>query len=315
MNEVANHELKKELYSKQKGALLVKPLLAVGANGRSLGVLGWWSPKYNDASMVIELMKGSPATEEVQLGVRSPSRSLFLDLLGLSNDEAVRANTLGSRRPASIKKAVLLVDRGFRDCLPALKAAGIRVLHPCLAPKVSTSDANNYRCVTFARQVVERRFGALKLFKALRGRSSVASLQKRILTFELLLRIMDDHGTDMWPVGHTPDHIRARVDRMLKLKTAPNTVFSSVYARQTSSFREETIPAMSGSLVSSTWTVAQKHSYFEKFCNSGRAFAAAKDYLSEAERVGKCVLDRRLDAWSTTCLPDRYTPPYMLPVR
>lgn len=135
----ANNYFQRRSYSGQKKRHLLKPFIIVCTNGRIIDIFGLYGANENDAKLIYNILK---------------------------DDER------------GIKKAVqigdlLILDRGFDDCIEILQHFGYQVRMPAFISngekQLSTKEANQTRFVTKCRWVVEVINAFLKVaFKALR---------------------------------------------------------------------------------------------------------------------------------------------------
>lgn len=126
----SNYHFQKETYSMQKKRNLVKYMMCVTTDGLIVGAYGPFSARKNDASILIEI---------------SNEMGNFFDLL----------------RPGD----VVVLDRGFRDCVKILQNRGLIVKIPAFVGRKSqltTKQANVTRNATKTRFVVEVRNGHVK---------------------------------------------------------------------------------------------------------------------------------------------------------
>ncbi|XP_031622768.1 uncharacterized protein LOC116340428 [Contarinia nasturtii] len=131
-----NYEVQKQSYSNQKKRNFVRIMNCVTTDGTILFVLGPYPASSNDAKVLQSIIQSTNALDN------------------LNADD------------------VLLLDRGFRDCVNLLKEKGFDVQMPALLQRSSnkkqltTSEANRSRFVTANRYGVETRNGHIKtIFK------------------------------------------------------------------------------------------------------------------------------------------------------
>jgi hypothetical protein len=134
----SNYKFQRRTFSLHKGRPLVKPMILVSSTGYILEVFGPYfaDGKNNDANILTSIMRFDA----------SRLRSWLQP-----ND-------------------VLVVDRGFRDCLEMLQDLGLITKMPHFLREGSqhtTSEANESRLVTKIRWVIEAVNGLLKKWKAL----------------------------------------------------------------------------------------------------------------------------------------------------
>ena len=130
-----NSDTQRRLYSGQKKCHLIKPFVIVAENGVIIGIYGPFSATTNDAK-ILEII--------------------------LKDDSALR-NLL-------MKKDVMVLDRGFRDVIKHLEQEyELITLMPCCSQEkqLTTYQANCTRMVTKIRNVIERKNGVFKMYKAL----------------------------------------------------------------------------------------------------------------------------------------------------
>nr|XP_018915633.1 PREDICTED: uncharacterized protein LOC109043056 [Bemisia tabaci] len=134
----SNYKFQRRSFSMHKHRPLVKPMMLVSTTGYILEVMGpfFADAKNNDAAIITSHMK----------------------------------NVSDGLRAWLLEKDVLIVDRGFRDCIGFLEDSGLVVKMPHFLnnQKQHTAvEANESRLVTSVRWVVEATNGVLKTFKAL----------------------------------------------------------------------------------------------------------------------------------------------------
>ncbi|CAF4655771.1 unnamed protein product [Rotaria sp. Silwood2] len=133
----ANNIVQRRTFSIHKGRPLVKPMMIVSTDGYIISAIGPYMADYknNDASMPKHIM--------------------------LNNREGVT----DWLEPHD----VLIVDRGFRDCLPRLSRLGYETYMPAFLKKaekqLTTTEANLTRFVTKIRWVVESANGRIKTWR------------------------------------------------------------------------------------------------------------------------------------------------------
>jgi len=137
----SNYSFQRRTYSLHKGRPLVKPMMLVTTTGYILDVTG---PFLADG--------------------RNNDASIFKSML-TSNSDAFR-NWLH-------EEDILVVDRGFRDCLALLEEMNLIAKMPHFLgagrAQHTAEEANQSRLVTSVRWVVESANGLLKTWKALAG--------------------------------------------------------------------------------------------------------------------------------------------------
>lgn len=125
-----NHTVQKNTYNSHKKRNYVKPMLCVASDGYILCTVGPFMATENDASIMKKILPESiPAMRNFEEG------------------------------------DIMLVDRGFRDCIEEFESSGFEVLMPALAGgnrQLSTIDANRTRLVTKCRIQIEQMNGVIK---------------------------------------------------------------------------------------------------------------------------------------------------------
>lgn len=136
INKSSNHEFQKKTYNAKKKRNFLKIMMCVTCNGTIIYAFGPYPAVQNDATILKSIFERYDAFDHFQ-----------------RND-------------------IILLDRGFRDCVAFVKDKGFDVKMPALLQvsrdkkQLSTAEANNSRLVTAIRFVVEARNGHLKtIFK------------------------------------------------------------------------------------------------------------------------------------------------------
>lgn len=133
----ANNVLQRRLFSLHKNRHLLKPMIICASDGYIISAVGpylsdWYN---NDASITKHIL--------------------------LNNKEEVH--------DWLVEKDIMIVDRGFRDCLDLVNSFGYTTFMPMFLPKsqnkFTTREANSNRFVTALRWVVESVNGRIKTFK------------------------------------------------------------------------------------------------------------------------------------------------------
>lgn len=125
-----NHQFQKQTYNSQKKRNYVKPMVCVASDGTIICTVGPFKATQNDATIMTQIIP-----ENI------PAMRNFME------DD------------------VMLVDRGFRDCVEDFEARGYEVRIPAHArgsQQLSTIEANRTRMVTKCRFEVERINGVMK---------------------------------------------------------------------------------------------------------------------------------------------------------
>lgn len=135
-NKSRNYEFQRNTYSDQKKRNFLKVMMMVASNGKIIYALGPYCARDNDAKILQMIAESTDVFENAH-----------------PND-------------------ILLLDRGFRDCVQFFQNEGFDVKMPSLLQQsnnktqLSTNDANQTRLVTANRFIVETRNGHLKtIFK------------------------------------------------------------------------------------------------------------------------------------------------------
>ena len=132
-----NNRLQRQLYCIYKGRPLVKMMMIVTTKGYIISALG---PYYSDSKNTDSMM-----TKHIFYNNREQVRQWLQD------------------------GDVFVVDRGFRDCIPALEQFGYKTHMPAFLSKserqLTTEEANKTRLTIAVRWVVEARNGQIKQFR------------------------------------------------------------------------------------------------------------------------------------------------------
>lgn len=157
-----NYEFQKRTYSDQKKRNFVKIMMCVTCDGEIIYALGPYPATQNDASILKSIFEETDAFDGLHRG------------------------------------DILMLDRGFRDCVGFLQERGIEVKMPALVQKsksksqLSTKDANKSRLVTAIRFVVEARNGNLKtIFKIFEKAWSTPALKHLLEDVEICAAIIN----------------------------------------------------------------------------------------------------------------------------
>lgn len=132
INKSSNYKVQRQSYTDQKKRNFVKIMMVVTTNGYIAYALGPFKPGQNDAKVLEEI----------------DTKTNVFDML--ENGD------------------IMLLDRGFRDCIDHFKAKGLDVKMPALLQRsankkqLSTAEANKSRLVTALRFIVEARNGHMK---------------------------------------------------------------------------------------------------------------------------------------------------------
>lgn len=125
-----NHQFQKQTYNSQKKRNYIKPMICVASDGTIICVIGPFKATENDATIMTKIIpENLPALRNFR------------------------------------ETDVMLVDRGFRDCVEDFEERGFEVRIPAHArgmQQLSTIEANRTRLVTKCRFEVERINGVLK---------------------------------------------------------------------------------------------------------------------------------------------------------
>lgn len=125
-----NHQFQKQTYNTHKKRNYIKPMVCVASDGTIICTVGPFKATENDATIMAKILpENIPAMRNFR-----------------END-------------------VMLVDRGFRDCVEAFEERGFQVRVPSHAggsQQLSTIEANRTRFVTKCRFEVERINGVMK---------------------------------------------------------------------------------------------------------------------------------------------------------
>lgn len=184
INKSRNYELQKRTYSDQKKDNFIKVMMCVTANGTIVNALGPFGARENDASILKWI----------------DENTIALDMLREGD--------------------VLILDRGFRDCVHYFENKGLSVKMPTLAQaskqkknQLSTVDANNTRLVTSTRFIVEVRNGHIKtIYKIFDMVWGSLALPHLMLDFEICSALINRYHKTIETNMHLANDV---VQRML----------------------------------------------------------------------------------------------------
>lgn len=202
----SNYSFQKETYSVQKKRNLVKFMMCVSTDGLILGAYGPFSARKNDASILEEIMR---------------EQNNIFELL-LPGD-------------------VVVLDRGFRDCVRLLQNRGFIVKIPAFIgnkkSQFTTQQANTTRNATKTRFVVEVKNGHVKnqwkLLKSMQIHQSIPYLKQN---FQIAVALLNAFSakvlSDKYDWNHIATTMIAKVnnknDMLRFVQHIPRTSFDKV---------------------------------------------------------------------------------------
>lgn len=164
INKSRNYKIQRNTYTDQKKRNNIKIMMVVTTNGYIVYALGPYKPAQNDAQILQEIDQTS---------------NVFDNL---------------------INGDILLLDRGFRDCVGHFKTKGLDVKMPALVQRsgdgvqLSTIDANQTRLVTALRFVVEARNGHMKtVYKIFDTVWNSLSLPHLVTDFQICAALLNEY--------------------------------------------------------------------------------------------------------------------------
>lgn len=197
-----NHFNQKSTFSGQKKRNLVKPMVCVAPDGTYVDIFGPYSGTANDAK-IMEIVFQNHSTEMMNV---------------LRKDD------------------IVLVDRGFRDCVSLFTAHGLIVKMPEFVQKddltgqLTAKKANKSRLVTASRFVIESRNGHIKTIWHL--------FDTRLSSYDLV-HIMDDYRIGAALINRFWNKIEPNkndaidiANRMINLVSTPNDLATIVNSAQ-----------------------------------------------------------------------------------
>lgn len=168
INKSRNYKMQRDTYTDQKKRNNIKIMMIVTTNGYIVHALGPYKAGQNDARILQEI------------------------------DQTT--NVFTSLRDGDI----LLLDRGFRDCVDYFKAKGMDVKMPALIQRsangtqLSTIDANKTRLVTALRFVVEARNGHMKtVYKIFNAIWNSLSLPHLVTDFQICAALLNRYHVNI----------------------------------------------------------------------------------------------------------------------
>lgn len=163
VNKSSNHEFQKKTYTSKKKRNFLKIMMYVTCNGTIVYAFGPYPASQNDATILKSIFEETDASDHFQ------------------------------------NQDVLLLDRGFRNCVQFVESKGLEGKMPALLQvskdkkQLSTSEANKSRLVTALRFVVEARNGHLKtifkIFNMVWGSLALKHLQDDIRICSALINL------------------------------------------------------------------------------------------------------------------------------
>lgn len=168
INKSRNYQMQRETYTDQKKRNNIKVMMMVTTNGYILYALGPYKAGQNDARILQEI---------------DQTTTVF----------------------ASLRNGdILLLDRGFRDCIDHFTAKGLDVKMPALVQRsvndsqLSTIDANQTRLVTALRFVVEARNGHMKtVYKIFNSIWNSLSLPHLVKDFQICAALLNRYHVNI----------------------------------------------------------------------------------------------------------------------
>lgn len=201
----SNYHFQKESYSVQKKRNLVKFMMCVATNGIILGAYGPFSARKNDASILEEIL-GEP-------------NNIFSLL---------------------VPGDVVVLDRGFRDCVRLLKNRGLIVEIPAFVggkkAQFTTQQANATRNTTKTRFVVEVKNGHVKnKWKLLKQVQIHQSIQYLKQNFQIAVALLNAFSAKVLSDKNDWNHIAST---MMAKANDRNNMLSFVQKIPKTSFKK-----------------------------------------------------------------------------
>lgn len=246
----SNFAFQRMTYSGHKHRNLIKPMMAVFPDGYIGAVWGPFPGNKNDASILIDLLNNTD---------------------------------WNSFQPGD----VIIVDRGFRDCIPNISSKGFVAKMPSFADKPSlpltTQQANSSRLITKVRYIVEVVNGRIKkIFKYFDRTIQNTTLDTLFNDFKIACALLN---LTFKPVV-TSDLDKRIIDRMLHFSNEKNHLFELVCQEklnsQTSRFQRmedveiEFFPRLDMQdlwlYTCGSYAIKMAHSYYADHLNSNGDF-------------------------------------------
>lgn len=162
INKSRNYAMQRDTYTDQKKRNNVKIMMIVTTNGYILYALGPYKAGQNDAKILQEIDETTNVFENLKDG------------------------------------DILLLDRGFRDCVEHFKTKGLDVKMPALVQRsangvqLSTIDANQTRLITALRFIVEARNGHMKtVYKIFNAVWNSLSMPNLVVDFQICAALLN----------------------------------------------------------------------------------------------------------------------------
>lgn len=200
INKSRNYKMQRESYTDQKKRNFVKIMMVVTTNGFIVYALGPFKAGQNDAKILEELDQTTNTFDMLQTG------------------------------------DILLLDRGFRDCVDHFRAKGLNVRMPALLQRssqnaqLSTADANKTRLITALRFIVEARNGHMKtVYKIFNMVWNSIALRHLLADFQICASMLNVYHGDIESNSPFADEMAAL---MISRMNTDNEVFKITSKKQ-----------------------------------------------------------------------------------
>lgn len=215
-----NFEIQKLSFSNQKKRNFIRVMMCVTTDGTILFALGPFPATQNDANVLKTIVASSNALDNLIAG------------------------------------DIVLLDRGFRDCVHLLKSQGFDVRIPALLQRsqnkkqLTTQEANRSRFVTANRYGVETRNGHIKtMFKIFQHEWNPLTLPHLMTDFRICASLINAYSKSIESNKGMVDEIGTRMINRLDMPNQLSTiVFRDVFQRKLIQFDRfydfETLPTL-----------------------------------------------------------------------
>lgn len=249
VNKSRNYEFQKLTYTDQKKRNFIKVMMYITPNGTIVYALGPFPANDNDATILKKIDENSIALSTLQRG------------------------------------DILMLDRGFRDCVKYFVDKGFDVKMPSLVQKsskngqLSTKEANETRLITANRFAVETRNGHLKtIFKAFNmvwGSLSIPNLMADVKICTALINRY--HKTFEPNKGIAVDIGRRMLGRVNMENDLAKIVFTDNFTRNLKKFQDfenfDNLPSLNGlnliHIALGKYQIKQAESYCKRHMKDG----------------------------------------------
>lgn len=253
INKSRNYGFQRNTYSDQKKRNFIKIMMCVTPNGTIVFALGPYAAKVNDAKILQSIDETSNAFDMLQ-----------------PND-------------------ILILDRGFRDCISYFQKKGLQIKMPMLLQRsknksqFTTKEANQTRLVTATRFVVEARNGNMKtVWKIFKMEWNSLTIPNLLTDFKICASILNHYYVEIEPNAGIATEIFGRMLARMDLDNfLSKIVRSSSFQKNMKHFQNfdsfEELPTLTGLdliwIALGRYQIVQAESYCRQHMKASEGFA------------------------------------------